>query len=248
MTRRYYFVLAVALLVFLVACGSQPEPETAAEPETPVEETVEVEAEEPEEEVAEEPEPEVVEEPVVVAEVPAPPPVVETAPAGPAVVVMETSMGTVRIELFEDRAPKSVENFLAYVDDKYYDGTIFHRVITDFMIQGGGFNPDMTEKNSRAPIENESRDGETNARGTIAMARTGDPHSATAQFFINHANNRMLDFGAGSPGSWGYAVFGRVIEGMDVVDAIAVVPTGNSGRYQNVPVGTVTINSVRRDN
>jgi peptidyl-prolyl cis-trans isomerase B (cyclophilin B) len=246
MTRRHYYLLAVALMVFLAACGSQPEPETAAEPQTPVEETIET----AEPAAAEE-------EPVVVAEAPTPPPVapttppapvVKTAPTGPPVVVVETSMGAIRIELFADKAPKSVANFLAYVDDKYYDGTIFHRVMSGFMIQGGGFTPDMSEKNGRAPIENESRDGESNARGTIAMARTGDPHSATAQFYINHADNRMLDFGARSPGSWGYAVFGRIIEGMDVVDAIAAVPTGNNGRYENVPVGTVTINSVRRAN
>lgn len=242
MIRRHYFFFVIVLIALLAACGSQPEPETAAEPETTVE-SVE-EAPEP---VEEEPV-EVAVAPAPVAPAPAPAPVVKTAPAGPPVVVMETSMGTIRIELFADRAPKTVENFLAYVDDKHYDGTIFHRVITDFMIQGGGFNPDMSEKDGRAPIENESRDGESNARGTIAMARTADPHSATAQFYINHGNNRMLDFGARSPGGWGYAVFGRVVEGMAVVDAIAVVATGNSGRYQNVPVNTVTINSVRRAN
>ena len=164
------------------------------------------------------------------------------------VVELTTSKGSIKMELFLDKAPETTKNFLRYVDDGFYDGTIFHRVIENFMIQGGGFDEAMAEKTVRAPIHNEADNGVVNARGTVAMARTSEPHSATAQFFINHGNNRMLDFGARSPGSWGYAVFGRVIEGMDVVDAIAVVPTGNSGRYQNVPVGTVTINSVRRDN
>ncbi|MDA0204802.1 MAG: peptidylprolyl isomerase [Acidobacteria bacterium] len=161
---------------------------------------------------------------------------------------MQTNKGMIRIELFPDKAPKTVANFLAYVDDKFYDGTIYHRVMPDFMIQGGGFTPDMAEKNTRAPVQNESQGGESNVRGTISMARTQDPHSATGQFFINHANNRMLDFGARGANQWGYAVFGRVIEGMEVVDAIAATPTGNNGPYQNVPVENIVIESIRRAN
>jgi cyclophilin family peptidyl-prolyl cis-trans isomerase len=251
MTLRRYPLLAAAFLVILASCGSQPEPETAAEPAAPVEETTEAPAETPATEAP------AVEEPVAAVIPPpaptpapkaAPAPPKKAAPAGPPVVVMTTNKGTIRIELFPDKAPKTVANFLAYVDDNFYDGTIFHRVIPDFMIQGGGFTADMAEKNTRAPIQNESQGGESNVRGTISMARTNDPHSATAQFFINHANNRMLDYGARGVNQWGYAVFGRVTEGMDVVDAIAVVPTGNSGPYQNVPVDGVVIESVRRAN
>ena len=249
MTLRRYVLLAAALLVFLAACGSQPEPETTAEPQTPAEQASEAPAEAPATEAPK------AEEPVAaVTPPPAPAPAPKTAPAapkktaGPPAVVMTTNKGTIRIELFPDKAPKTVANFLAYVDDKFYDGTIFHRVIPDFMIQGGGFNADMTEKNTRAPVENESQGGESNVRGTISMARTNDPNSATAQFFINHANNRMLDYGARGANQWGYAVFGRVTEGMDVVDAIAIVPTGNNGPYQNVPVEPVVIQSVRRAN
>jgi cyclophilin family peptidyl-prolyl cis-trans isomerase len=248
MTLRRYSLLAVAFLVFLAACGTQPEPETTAQPETPVEEAP---ATPPETPAAEAP----AEEPVaVVPPAPAPAPKAapappkKAAPAGPPVVVMQTNKGTIRIELLPGKAPKTVANFLAYVDDRFYDGTIFHRVIPDFMIQGGGFTADMSEKNTRAPVENESQGGESNVRGTISMARTNDPHSATAQFFINHGNNRMLDYGARGPNQWGYAVFGRVIDGMDVVDAIAATPTGNKGPYQNVPVENVVIESVRRAN
>lgn len=249
MTLRRYPLLAAAFLVILAACGSQPEPETAGEPAAPVEAPAETPATET---------PAASEEPLVAVAPPppaptpapkaAPAPPKKAAPSGPPVVVMTTNKGVIRIELFPDKAPKTVANFLAYVDDKFYDGTIFHRVIPDFMIQGGGFNANMTEKNTRAPVQNESQGGESNVRGTISMARTNDPHSATAQFFINHANNRMLDYGAQGAGRWGYAVFGRVIEGMDVVDAIAVVPTGNNGPYQNVPVAGVVIESVRRAN
>jgi cyclophilin family peptidyl-prolyl cis-trans isomerase len=245
MTLRRFPLLAAAFLVFLAACGTQPEPETAPEPQTPAEEASEAPAGTP-----------AAEEPVAVVPPPAPTPAPKAAPAppkkaapaGPPVVVMTTNKGTIRIELFPDKAPKTVANFLAYVDDKFYDGTIFHRVIPNFMIQGGGLTPDMAEKNTRAPVENESQGGDSNVRGTISMARTSDPNSATAQFFINHANNRMLDFGAQGPNQWGYAVFGRVIEGMDVVDAIAAVPTGNKGPHQNVPVENVVIESVRRAN
>ena len=250
--RRYPLLAAVAFLFFLAACGTQPEPETA-EPETPAAETTEAPAETPPAEAPADDEPVAsVVPPPAPAPAPAPKaaptPPKKDAPAGPPVVVMQTNKGTIRIELFPDKAPKTVANFLAYVDDKFYDGTIFHRVIPNFMIQGGGFTADMAEKNTRAPIQNESQGGESNVRGTISMARTSDPHSATAQFFINHANNRMLDFGAQGPNQWGYAVFGRVVEGMDVVDAIAVTPTGNKGPYQNVPVENVVIESVRRAN
>lgn len=247
MTLRRCFVLATVLLVLLAACGSQPEPETPATPETPAQESTVPEPPATEPPAAEETAPPAAEAPTQPAAAPAPAPA--TAPAGPPVVVMETNMGNIRIELFPDRAPKTVENFLAYVDDGFYDGTIFHRVIPGFMIQGGGFTPDMSEKNTRAPIENESQGGAANARGTIAMARTGDPHSATAQFYINHTDNSsMLDYGSRGPNQWGYAVFGRVTQGMDVVDAIAAVPTGNRGPFQNVPVDPVVIQSVHRAN
>lgn len=158
-------------------------------------------------------------------------------------VVMETSLGTVKIELFARKAPMSVENFLQYVDAKFYDGTIFHRVIPDFMIQGGGFEPGMTEKPTRAPIVNEAGNRLANARGTLAMARTNDPNSATAQFFINVKDNHPLNRTGTSAG---YAVFGRVIEGMKVVDDIQWVSTGTRGGHGDVPVKDVVIKSIRR--
>jgi peptidyl-prolyl cis-trans isomerase B (cyclophilin B) len=162
-------------------------------------------------------------------------------------VSMQTSKGTIVLELYADEAPKSVENFLAYVDNGFYDGTIFHRVIEGFMIQGGGFTPDMQKKPTRAPIDNEADNGLKNERGTIAMARTGDPHSATAQFFINHQDNAFLDHTAKTQRGWGYAVFGRVTEGMDVVDAIAIEPTGAKGPFpKDVPETTVVIEQVTR--
>ncbi len=163
------------------------------------------------------------------------------------VVVMDTSMGKITIELFEAKAPITVKNFLKYVDDKHYEGTIFHRVIPTFMIQGGGMEPGLREKRSNAPIKNESTNGLSNERGTIAMARTNDPDSATAQFFINVDNNKALDRSAGNAG---YAVFGKVIDGMDVVDKIRRVETGNRAvgpqQHQNVPVQDVVIRSVKR--
>jgi cyclophilin family peptidyl-prolyl cis-trans isomerase len=167
------------------------------------------------------------------------------------VVVMETSMGTIKIELFDDKAPTTVKNFLNYVDDKHYDGTIFHRVMgkensqRDFMIQGGGFQPGMKEKKTKDPIKNEAGNGLSNARGTLAMARTNDPDSATAQFFINVVDNKFLDR---SNDSAGYAVFGKVIEGMDIVDKIKAVKTsGDRGRpAANKPVEDVVIKSVKR--
>ena len=154
-------------------------------------------------------------------------------------VQLKTSMGDIVVELNEAKAPKSVANFLQYVRDKHYDGTVFHRVIGDFMIQGGGMDADMKEKLTRGPIPLEASNGLKNDRGTIAMARTGNPNSATSQFFINVVNNDMLN--APKPDGHGYAVFGKVIKGMDVVDKIRAVPTGNRGMHQNVPTTAVTI-------
>ncbi len=162
--------------------------------------------------------------------------------AGPKV-EMQTSLGRIVIELDDAKAPGSTKNFLAYVQDGFYNGTVFHRVMPGFMIQGGGFTADMTQKPTKAPIQNEAKNGLKNARGTIAMARTQDPHSATAQFFINHVDNVMLDYP--SRDNWGYAVFGKVTEGMDVVDKIAQVRTGNRGMHQNWPTTDVVIQSVK---
>jgi peptidyl-prolyl cis-trans isomerase A (cyclophilin A) len=157
-------------------------------------------------------------------------------------VEMKTSLGTLTIEIFADKAPKTVENFLQYVKDGHYAGTIFHRVIDGFMIQGGGFDKSMTQKATRAPIQNEADNGLKNETGTLAMARTQDPNSATAQFFVNLKHNTFLDF-PGQDG-WGYAVFGKVTQGMDVVQKIAKVPTANAGMHQNVPTQPVIIESV----
>ena len=161
------------------------------------------------------------------------------------VVVIETSMGGITVELFPDRAPKSVENFLAYVSQGFYDGTIFHRVISNFMIQGGGFTADMQKKDTRAPIENEADNGLKNGRGTLAMARTPEIHSATGQFFINVKDNAFLDYKGPSAADFGYAVFGQVTEGLDVVDKIKSVKTGGAGPYQDVPVEAVVIKTIR---
>lgn len=154
-------------------------------------------------------------------------------------VKLSTSAGDIVLELYPDKAPKSVENFLQYVRDKHYDGTVFHRVMDGFMIQGGGFTADLQQKPTRAPIPLEATNGLKNDRGTIAMARTANPNSATAQFFINVANNASLN--APSPDGHGYAVFGKVVTGMDVVDKIKNVAVGNQGPYQNVPTTPVTI-------
>jgi cyclophilin family peptidyl-prolyl cis-trans isomerase len=159
-------------------------------------------------------------------------------------VIMETNMGTIEIELNEEKAPVSVKNFLSYVDKKFYDNTIFHRVINGFMIQGGGFEEGMKEKKTDAPIVNEAKNGLKNDEGTIAMARTNDPNSATSQFFINVNNNESLNYP--QPDGHGYAVFGKVTKGMHVVNRIKMVKTGNIGGHQNVPMDTVVIKSVRR--
>jgi len=156
-------------------------------------------------------------------------------------VVLETSMGNIVLELFLNRATKTVDNFLGYVRWGHYDGTVFHRVIPNFMIQGGGLSSDMKEKSTGMSIENEADNGLKNKRGTVAMARTQDPHSATAQFFINIKDNKFLDHKARTSKGWGYTVFGKVIEGMDVVDAIAKVKTGTKGSYQDVPLEPVVI-------
>jgi peptidyl-prolyl cis-trans isomerase B (cyclophilin B) len=160
------------------------------------------------------------------------------------VVIMETSMGTIKIELYEDKAPITVKNFLSYVDDKHYDGLIFHRVISDFMIQGGGFEAGMKEKKTKDPIKNEAANEVLNTRGTIAMARTSVPDSATSQFFINVKDNTSLDR-ANTRDKVGYCVFGRVIDGMDVVDKIKNVKTTTKKGHENVPEDDVVIKSVK---
>jgi cyclophilin family peptidyl-prolyl cis-trans isomerase len=160
-------------------------------------------------------------------------------------VLMKTSKGDITIELYPDKAPISVKNFLSYVDDKFYNGTIFHRVIKGFMIQGGGLNAKLQEKTTKAPIQNESKNGLKNKRGTIAMARYSEPHTASAQFFINHMDNPGLDYGQAA-GGWGYCVFGKVIQGLDVVDAIANSPVMTKNNMRDVPRETIEIISVTR--
>ena len=154
---------------------------------------------------------------------------------------LTTNHGVITLELNAEKAPKTVANFLAYVEAGHYDNTVFHRVIKNFMIQGGGFEPNMNQKPCQAPIENEAANGLKNKRGTVAMARTNDPHSATAQFFINTVDNDFLDFKSPSGQGWGYCVFGEVVEGLDVVDKIRAVKTGNKGFHQDVPVEDVII-------
>jgi len=156
-------------------------------------------------------------------------------------VVLKTNQGDIRIELDAENAPASVANFLQYVRDGHYDNTVFHRVIPGFMIQGGGMEPGMKQKTTRAPVANEATNGVKNKRYTVAMARTSEPHSATAQFFINVADNSFLDYTAPSANGWGYCVFGRVVGGTDVVDKIEKVATANSGFHQNVPREDVVI-------
>lgn len=161
-------------------------------------------------------------------------------------VLMETTMGTVMIELYPEKAPESVKNFLRYVNEGFYDGTIFHRVIPNFMVQGGGFDADMQKKMTHAPITNEADNGLNNEIGTLAMARTNDPQSATAQFFINVAQNSFLDFREKTPRAWGYAVFGRVTQGMRVVNEIRGVKTGFKNGMGDVPVTNIQIIKMRQ--
>jgi cyclophilin family peptidyl-prolyl cis-trans isomerase len=183
------------------------------------------------------------------AATPAPAPAAKSTPA-PATaaqglgVVLETSQGRIKIALHQDRTPATVANFLEYVRAGHYDGSIFHRVIPGFMIQGGGFDAGLKEKPTRPPVKNEARGGGRNLRGTVAMARTSDPHSASAQFFINLKDNHGLDFGI-SPDGWGYCVFGEVVEGLDVVDKIAQTPTMVRGPHEAVPRIPVVIKSAR---
>ena len=158
------------------------------------------------------------------------------------VIKIETSKGTMMLELDAEKAPNSAANFVAYVEDGFYDGLIFHRVIPNFMVQGGGMNPDMSEKdNKKAPIKNEANNGLKNDRGTIAMARTGDPHSASSQFFLNLKDNDFLNHTSETQAGWGYAVFGKLTDGLDVIDEIAKVKTGNHGGHGDVPLEEVTI-------
>ncbi len=230
MSVKIFIPLFIALVSLLLThCGETEAPSESAPPE-PLESAEAPPVTEPE------PEPEAKAEPE-----PAPPP----EPTGPPKVRMVTNMGEMVLELYPDRAPETVGNFLQYVDAKFYDGTIFHRVIPRFMIQGGGFTTDMQEKGTRDPVKNEAG-SLSNLRYTIAMARTAAPHSATAQFFINHVTNRGLDRDQARDG-WGYCVFGKVVEGSDVIETIAGVATGNKGGHQNVPVAPVVIESVRRD-
>ena len=166
---------------------------------------------------------------------------------GNPVVIIETSLGTIKAELWPDKAPATVANFLKYVDDKFYDGTVFHRVIKGFMVQGGGFTDKYQQKPTRPPVKNEAKSDVPNARGTLAMARTGVVDSATAQFFVNHKDNAFLNHTDETPRGFGYCVFGKVTEGLDIVDKIAGVETGAGGPFdKDVPATTVTIKSIRR--
>lgn len=160
-------------------------------------------------------------------------------------VELTTNFGRITLELDDAKAPKTAENFLAYVRSGHYDNTIFHRVINGFMVQGGGFTPEMSQKPTKAPIQNEADNGLKNTVYTVAMARTNDPHSATAQFFINVSDNDFLNHTSKSPSGWGYTVFGKVTDGQDVVDSIKAVKTGSKGGHQDVPQEAVVIESAR---
>jgi peptidyl-prolyl cis-trans isomerase A (cyclophilin A)/peptidyl-prolyl cis-trans isomerase B (cyclophilin B) len=160
------------------------------------------------------------------------------------IIVMDTNMGEITLELYPEKAPKTVANFLSYIESGFFNGTIFHRVIPDFMIQGGGFNQELLKAETRPPIENEAFNGLKNTRGSIAMARTSNPHSATAQFFINSKNNAFLNHTDKSPSGWGYTVFGNVIKGMDVADLIANSKTKATGMFRDLPEKTIIINSI----
>ena len=165
---------------------------------------------------------------------------------GNSVVTIETNAGTIKAKLWDDKAPITAANFLGYVDDEYYDGLIFHRVIAGFMLQGGGFTPDMQQKDTGAQIKNEATGDKPNSRGTLAMARTNVVDSATSQFFINLADNDFLNHQNETAQGFGYCAFGEVVEGLDVVDKIAAVKTGNNGPHSDVPVEAVTITSIKR--
>ncbi len=167
-------------------------------------------------------------------------------PTAPTIVIMKTNKGDLTIRLFGDKAPVTVANFLRYVDEGFYDGTVFHRVIDGFMIQGGGFGKDMKQKGNHAPIRNEAKNGLKNSRGTLAMARTNVVDSATAQFFINVADNAFLDFKTPDAQGFGYCVFGEVVSGIETVEAIRKVRTGTKGGFQDVPLETVEILEVKR--
>ena len=159
-------------------------------------------------------------------------------------IIIKTTSGDIKIELYDDKAPITSENFKKYIESGYFTDTIFHRVIKDFMIQGGGFTAEMSEKDSMPPIKNEANNGISNERGTIAMARTPDPHSASSQFFINLKDNNFLDFTAETSQGWGYCAFGKVFEGMDILDKIALVDTSSYGAHQDVPKEPITINEI----
>ncbi len=159
-------------------------------------------------------------------------------------VLVKTNQGNITLELYPDKAPVTVENFLSYVRSKHYNDTVFHRVIDGFMVQGGGFTVDFKQKSTQAPIQIESDNGLKNLRGTVAMARTSDPNSATAQFFINTVDNSFLDFKSKTPSGWGYAVFGKVVEGMDVVDKMSKAKTGSYQGHRDVPLDAIIITSV----
>ena len=160
------------------------------------------------------------------------------------IIIIKTTSGDIKLELFDDKAPKTSENFKQYIKSGFFSNSIFHRVIKDFMIQGGGFTPKMQQKEALSPIKNEANNMISNERGTIAMARTNDPHSASSQFFINLKDNTFLDFKSETTQGWGYCVFGRVIEGLETIDKIALVPTGSYGPYQDVPNDPIIINEV----
>lgn len=245
-TKRFWVLLTLTVfLLGVVGCSSTPEPESVEKaPEPEIEDPVK--EPEPVETAKLEPPP-----PAPKVE-PKPPKKVEPKPEPPkpptrSTVVIETSKGNIKVELNPERAPISVKNFLQYVDDKFYDGTIFHRVMPNFMIQGGGFTPDMKKKQTRPTIKIESDNGLSNLRGTIAMARLPSPNSATSQFYINHKTNQALDKSYPRGDGYGYAVFGKVVEGLDVVDAIAAVSTGMHPKgLGNVPKETIIIKSIRR--
>ena len=251
-------LILLALVIAVLACGPSAPPEAEVAEADPEPEstalTEETESGSPEEKMpveAEDVEPDEPEPPKPAPKKVAPKKEVakKIAPkevTGKPVVVMETTKGTIEIELDTEKAPETVANFLQYVDDKFFDGTIFHRVMKDFMIQGGGFTADMAQKPTRGQIKNESSNGLKNERGTLAMARTSAPHSASSQFFINHGTkNSFLNRDQAQDG-WGYCVFGKVTEGMDVVDAMAEVATGTKAGHQNVPVEPIVIKSARR--